>query len=568
MFAVFDVIRKAGIGSVVSETKVLKLVRGSELLEQVEFPDLQEQVRMDEERALSQHISDNHLRVLVIVKRPLLALRYTLSDGRIRKTQMNFVPFSGCDVALETLRAAGLPIRDKDLPHVQGQRLQSSDSQPHSQERPGSLNDGPVQRLQSSESQPHSLERPGSLNASQTIRPDSSQSAFPCTSQPLSQEASGFRNVGYGSMTTSAQPSKVNLRPTSAPGGVNQDEFSRPISASSRSTLDAFASNTTVTGVPAVAQPRAQSGLLPSPVFNGSYEPFGNFQVRPMSAPEPTQTRRDDIDAFPPSQMPPPRRVLPFPQKKIHPFRRDEAASQEEPSQEKPAATKTQAKRQTKPRAQPARPKTSKTKVGATTLSSDSLAPISPSPTFRDKEKAPSSSEPPKARAKVKVPASSAPTKVPSPELQATTPSSEPPAPSIIFRKRSLTDRSVDRPNKRQAQSRTETVTETMTEAFTTAIPEQPVQAKSSQTTDPLIDISSPNLLDSIDNFMRRYHDLPATKPPPKTAQEHLAEFAAQSDEDRAKAIDNQICECIKDENFGRLMEDVEGAWKRIGLGV
>ena len=32
MFAVFDVIRKVGTGMVASETKVLKLVRGGELL--------------------------------------------------------------------------------------------------------------------------------------------------------------------------------------------------------------------------------------------------------------------------------------------------------------------------------------------------------------------------------------------------------------------------------------------------------------------------------------------------------------------------------------------------------
>ena len=514
---------------------------------------------MDEEHALSQHISDNHLRVLVIVKRPLLALRYTLPNGQIRKTQMNFVPISGCDVALETLRAAGLPIRDKDLPQVQGQRPQSSESQPHSQERPGSLNADLVQRQQSSESQSYPLEWPGPLNVSQTIRPDSSQSAFRWQSQPLSQEGSGSRNAGHGSMTSSAQPSKVNIRPTSAPGGVNQDEFTRPISASSRSTLDAFTSDATVACVPDVAKPRPQSSLLPSPVFNGSYEPFGSFQIRPMSAPEPTQARQNYIDTFPPPQMPPPTRILPFPAKKIHTFRKDEATSQEEPSEEKAAATKAKAKRQTKPRAQPARPRTSKTKVGATTTSSASLARISPSPTFRDTGKAPSSSEPPKGRAKVKAPAPIIPIKVPSEELQAIEPSSELSVPSIIDRKRSLADQSVDQPNKRQAQSRTETATETMTEALATAVPEQ--------NTFPLINISSSNLLDSIDNFMRRYHELPVAKPLPKTAKEHLAEFAAQSDEDLAKAIDNMICECIKDENFGRLMEGVEGAWKRIGLG-
>lgn len=81
------------------------------------------------------------------------------------------------------------------------------------------------------------------------------------------------------------------------------------------------------------------------------------------------------------------------------------------------------------------------------------------------------------------------------------------------------------------------------------------------------MNISNHDLLDTIDNFMRKYHDLPAPGPPPQTAKEHLAEYAAQSDEERAKAIENKICECLNDENFWKLMDDVEGSWKRIGLG-
>ena len=112
-----------------------------------------------------------------------------------------------------------------------------------------------------------------------------------------------------------------------------------------------------------------------------------------------------------------------------------------------------------------------------------------------------------------------------------------------------------------------ETTAETLTEAPTSAVAEQQPQEQPPQVISPLINISNHDLLDTIDNFMRKYHDLPAPRPPPQTAKEHLAEYAAQNDEDRAKAIDNKICECIKDENFGKLMDDVEGAWKRIGLG-
>lgn len=40
MFAVFDVIRKVGTGLIVSEIKVLKLVRGGELLVSIFFTPL------------------------------------------------------------------------------------------------------------------------------------------------------------------------------------------------------------------------------------------------------------------------------------------------------------------------------------------------------------------------------------------------------------------------------------------------------------------------------------------------------------------------------------------------
>lgn len=501
---------------------------------------------MDEYRARSQHVSDNDRRVLVIVKRPLLALRYTLPDGRIRKTQMNFVPSSGCDVALETFRAAGLPIRDKGLSEVQSQRPQSFQSQPRS-----------------------SQEQPRALDAGRAARPQSSQSAFPGSSQSLSQGRIELWDTGYGSIPPSAQPKKLDLRPTSSSDGVNQDDFSRPISASSRSTLDAFGSTRTVITAPVVAEQRTQLGLLPSPVFNGTYGPFGSSQVRPVNAPEQTQTKEDYTKSPPLSQMLPPERILPFPEKKMHPFRKDEAASQEDISQENPAATKTKAKRQTKPRAQPAKPRKSRATNRRAVSSRDELALSSAPPKSRTKGNAPSTRAPPKARATAKAPLPGAPPSVPFPELQAIPPSSEPPAlPSINARKRSLNDQLVNQPNKRHAQTTIETMTETMTEMLTTAVAEQAPQAQPPQAADPLIDNPNHDLLDSIDNFMRKYHGLPALKVPLQTAEEHLAEYAAQSDEDRISAFDNMVCECMQDENFAKLMEDVEGAWKGIGLGL
>lgn len=41
------------------------------------------QARLDEERAASQSIHDSEPRVVLIIKRPLIALRYQLSDSQV-----------------------------------------------------------------------------------------------------------------------------------------------------------------------------------------------------------------------------------------------------------------------------------------------------------------------------------------------------------------------------------------------------------------------------------------------------------------------------------------------------
>ena len=442
---------------------------------------------------------------------------------------MNFVPFSGCDVALESFRAAGLPIRDKDLPQVQSQRPQTSQSQPHSQERPGPS------------------------NVDHAARPQSAQSVFPDSAQPLSQGFIIGQEATYGSIPQCTQLARANIRPTSAPSGVKQDGPSRPISASTRSTLNAFGSPITITSLPTVCKPSTQPGLLPSPVFNGTYEPFGSFKIRPMSAPEQTQTQQEYTNTPPLSQMLPPERTLTFPEKTINPlpFSMDEAASQDGPAQGKAAVLKIKAKRQTNPRAQPAKARKSRAKVQQT-ITSEPLAPSSPSLAFRVQEK---------------VPVPGGPSRVASPELQAKPPVSEPLAlPITNSCKRSLSDQRLNQPNKRQAQTRIETVTEDVAEG----LPRKAVteQAQQPEATNPLINIANYALLESIDDLMRKYHDLPAPKSSSRTSKDYLADYAAQDQEDRVKALDNLICQCIRDESFVKLMEDVEGAWKRIGLGL
>ena len=344
-------------------------------------------------------------------------------------------------------------------------------------------------------------------------------------------------------MTPSTQAVDVNIRPTSAPGGVNQDEFSRPISASSRSTLESFGSTTTASAVSTAAELPMKSSLLPSPVFNGTYEPFGSFQVQSMSASEQTPSEREYIHPLPLSQMLPPKRILPSSDKAVQSFK---AASPDQQSKEIPTATKPKVKRQTKRRAQSMKPRKSNAKAEAETNPSDSLV---------------LTLKLPEGSARVNAPSSSAPSRVPSSDMEAIPPSSQPPAPpSIDSRKRSLTDQPIIQPNK---QTRTENVTKATTED-PTIVSELPRQAQPLQAANSRMNIGSSELLDSIDKLMRKYHDLPASKQSPQTVKEQLADFAALNEEDRLKTVDSMILECLQDENFGILMDTLDLAEDRI----
>lgn len=73
-----------------------------------------------------------------------------------------------------------------------------------------------------------------------------------------------------------------------------------------------------------------------------------------------------------------------------------------------------------------------------------------------------------------------------------------------------------------------------------------------------------------LDAWVREYQDLPAPKPRDLIAGDinNLAAYAVQPREERMAIIDDMICECLGDENFVKLMEDVDQSWRRIGLGM
>lgn len=59
----------------------------------------------------------------------------------------------------------------------------------------------------------------------------------------------------------------------------------------------------------------------------------------------------------------------------------------------------------------------------------------------------------------------------------------------------------------------------------------------------------------------------PETRPK-STDQAVLAEYAAQSSEDRLNILNALMCGSVVDENFVKLCEDVDKCWRRIGLGI
>lgn len=80
-------------------------------------------------------------------------------------------------------------------------------------------------------------------------------------------------------------------------------------------------------------------------------------------------------------------------------------------------------------------------------------------------------------------------------------------------------------------------------------------------------DVEPAEIMARLDSWVREYQHLPAPRPMEPTS-ENLTTYAAQSKEERMTIIDDMICECMGDENFVKLVEDVGQSWRRIGMGL
>ena len=69
----------------------------------------------------------------------------------------------------------------------------------------------------------------------------------------------------------------------------------------------------------------------------------------------------------------------------------------------------------------------------------------------------------------------------------------------------------------------------------------------------------------SLDAYLHRYQHFRASQPS-VIEKDRIAQYASKPDSERAKIVENLICECIEDENFLTLAKDVHGCSKRSGL--
>ncbi len=481
---------------------------------------------------------------------------------------MNFLPTSGCEIAVNILRSIGIPIRDKSQP-VKLQAAPAAPSrQQSSQEPPPSSSQLRTHVRTDAAVATYGPNLPTAQSSHVPPRPTSTR----LNSQSSSQEGlSNFDSASYGSVPQPTKPAHALSRPTSATSGVNQDGFSKPITFMRDPQNDLLRSGSAhVNGYDLVARPYSSSAvldlrpysavppsltprLLPS-VEIGSQSPAFSHKARPTSAPQ-TQTLAQDLltDDVSLSQMLPPKRVLPFPEIQEKPVGGDDGAVAVEEQNPEPTVsdkTKAQTAKRTTGRANNVRAKSSGCKASLPTPEPSSSAP---KPRSRKKaaakkgfETAPPSSAPLMATSSRK-PSS----REVSPISETAYPSSPPIAKAT--KKRPLIPLEDMETNKRRPQ-----------------VPERPSSLTVEQQKGPLgsafSDIKPAELLDSLHDWIQKYHHLPAPEPP-KTSKDHLAEYAKHSEEERVKAIDKLICDCLQDENFHRLVEDLEGTWRRIGLG-
>lgn len=407
------------------------------------------------------------------------------------------------------------------------------------------------------------------------LEPRLLQNVLP-SSQSHSQE---YRFIPYGG-SSSAQSSRIYSHPQLSQSVSHPDDFSKPISyvrdLRSQDNRPNSSNNASYTGPEEVRssflfnslgrsaqqpmQPQTSRDLLPSPDFGNHSYASSSYGARPVSAPE-TLSDSQLMDSLPISQMLPPQRVLPFPEKP--PSRDINAipASSKESSMTKKAGNKV-----TKPKKGRASAKPKPSLINS--------LPSSSAPTGRSRkatvarsssDRVPSSSAPPRKRTAAQKEVDGAPASCAPPKIHSTLEALERTVSKIT---KDLTPPSSRSGNERGPLSTVgdSEANERQSQPSNRESPPTVELPQPGQLPNILPNIQPEEYLDHLDEWIRKYHDLPVPKAP-VTAKEQLANYAAKPDEARAKIIDDMILECLQDENFGKLCDDVERNWKRICPG-
>ncbi|KAL9586069.1 MAG: hypothetical protein Q9203_003992 [Teloschistes exilis] len=293
----------------------------------------------------------------------------------------------------------------------------------------------------------------------------------------------------------------------------------------------------------------ASVGLLPSPHLSDRAMTSYGYPV-PSLGPPVKAADRPSTAPLTLTQLMPPRRELPFPEELDNRNKKQRIDAEGEIVDEanmgqRAAAVKSKGRAKPKPKAKEARPSSSKAKRR-------------PASAQNVPKEQPSSSK------QVAVPRPQETRTLRSSKGQAA--SSPPPEQSVT--KQIMVDTSPAKMNTRQKSSAA-----TLAAALADKPSDEPLPKIPSLISKDIENISPEDYMSRLDHWVRKYHDFPAPTPkaapalPSSTEKDQLAAFAAQPEEERLKVLDGMICEYLEDENFVKLVEDVQMTWRRIGLG-
>ncbi|KAA6413315.1 MAG: hypothetical protein FRX48_03059 [Lasallia pustulata] len=442
MFAVFDLVSSMGSGDDVSQRNVLKVVRASDLVESIDLDDLQPQVLKDDDCAASMGLQDADRLVLIIHRAPLVAIRYPLPHGQVRRIQMKFAQAYDYTMAVRLLQRLKLPIRASapiPRPHTT-----ISNGYSRAQSSPASALLQPQEENISSQR--------GKFSALPAHDPVARSSSVMLESSPFLGSSQIFRANSTSSM----------------PRGVS---FQKELTGAQRS-------------------------------LNADLNNDGNLD-----------------------QLLPPKRELPFAKAKSKLPSKDALLTQQPTSSLDPLSLSDAVgiKRPAK-----------KTKANhLINPASESLLTSTDRSAVESSENILSSSYRPSA-----IPVS---TTFSSTEI----PSSSPP---MAYAVNSCAPTFLVPAGGNQSEP---------------GQPKNPIE----QITNPKDNEVSDEYFARIDTFIQKHHNRPLGETYFDNAAADRAAFAALPDAERLAAIDTQIMECVMDDGFLQLCEDVEKSWKRIALG-